>query len=510
MFVVNFWNFAKKINSTEQPTLPGSDIQCDLKEDTTITTPILKIAAGVARPLYNYAYIAEFGRYYWIVDWEWIGGLWYCFLRCDVLATYKSSIGSTTCYVARSSAASDGRVQDNAYPTVAEIRTVTDAGSYFDWDLNDGTYVISILGGSGKYYGFDAQNVARFFSYLFSEDYLQQVVGPSIDLDLYPELRVELNALQYIGTVMYLPTQISGDYVTDIAVGRGSVQNVDGIFISDYVQTRGTSIPGLPTHPQLSRGDYLRLPPYTRHVLSFPPYGVFDLPSESYLSGGNLLATITFDVRTGDSVLNVGTSTGGLDAGQTLIRACAPIGVDVRQSRGVSRGYSVTRGAITQGGAALGLAANVAGAGGALANNGVMGTAGSSRLAPGFAAMQGISAGAMAGGAIAATMANIASFVDGHLSHIGEVASSRIPFISSIGASGSACELVGDVQTESFFTLIADEHNASMGRPLCKAMTIANIPGFILCQTAPVEIVGATDTEIGAVKQYMTGGFYYE
>lgn len=488
MFVVNFWTFAKKINSTELPVPPGTAIQCDLKEDTTITTPILKIAAGVTRPLYNYAYITEFGRYYWIVDWEWIGGLWYCFLRCDVLSTYRSAIGNTTCYVLRSSADSDGDIMDTLYPTTSNIQVVSEQVTDLPWTAN-GYYIVNVLGGSGSFYAMDAANLTRFFTYLFSDDYLQSVVGPTVDLDEFPELKVQLNPLQYIGSIVYVPVEVQGGLVTDILVGRAGVFGITAYHMDNYIENVGFQVPAVPTHPQSgSRGNYLNYPPYTRHTLNFPPFGSIDLPSDLIQPGRNASGIIAYDIRTGDSVLELySTMSGDLTV---LARVCAPIGVDVLQSRAVSKGYAVMRGALSN---TAGQLNSLAGGAGAVsgASSGNMGL--------------DIAGNALRGGA------SIASFIDSFFyKPAGDMASSRIPAVTSVGSSGSAAEMEGVPMITSVFSYVTGEHNASMGRPLHESRVIASIPGFILCQTAPVEVTGATDSEIGAIKHYMTGGFYYE
>ena len=71
---------------------------------------------------YNYAYISDFGRYYFINDITYDKGIWVMTLNVDVLATYKTTIGSTSTYLLRSSYLYNPRIID----TVQELHIDAD------------------------------------------------------------------------------------------------------------------------------------------------------------------------------------------------------------------------------------------------------------------------------------------------------------------------------------------------------------------------------------------------
>lgn len=63
-----------------------------LREETSITNPVITIATDVFQPC-NYAYIGDFGRWYYIDDIISVRkGLWEVSLTCDVLMTYRVGI----------------------------------------------------------------------------------------------------------------------------------------------------------------------------------------------------------------------------------------------------------------------------------------------------------------------------------------------------------------------------------------------------------------------------------
>lgn len=89
-------------------------------ENTSIVSPIIKFAWNTngAIPNVNYAYIPQFGRYYYVTDVKaLIGGSMEYHLRCDVLMTYRGAIRSSTQTVVRSeSIGKPTMIPDENYP----------------------------------------------------------------------------------------------------------------------------------------------------------------------------------------------------------------------------------------------------------------------------------------------------------------------------------------------------------------------------------------------------------
>lgn len=93
-------NINKKINKTlgTYVTLEGT-----LKEDCKLLDPVIKIAANDP-PDFNYAYIPDFNRYYFVEPPTAIRtGIWELTMHVDVLYTYRDGIMSAPCIVAKSS-----------------------------------------------------------------------------------------------------------------------------------------------------------------------------------------------------------------------------------------------------------------------------------------------------------------------------------------------------------------------------------------------------------------------
>ena len=82
----------------------------------TVTGGAARIESATNLSGYNYAYIEDFNRYYFIdsITSE-RANLWLLTLRCDVLMTYKSQIGNLTGTIDRSETLRSGYLQDSQY-----------------------------------------------------------------------------------------------------------------------------------------------------------------------------------------------------------------------------------------------------------------------------------------------------------------------------------------------------------------------------------------------------------
>lgn len=78
----------------------GSDISGTLREDCSVIDPVIAIE-GLTDLSVNYAYITEFGRYYYINNIVCKGKLFELHMHVDVLKTYASGIRGNNAVVAR-------------------------------------------------------------------------------------------------------------------------------------------------------------------------------------------------------------------------------------------------------------------------------------------------------------------------------------------------------------------------------------------------------------------------
>lgn len=84
-----------------------------LKNDTDVTAPVFLLSSPLP-PNYNYGYIPDFKRYYFIESSSiTVGKMYEISLKCDVLMTYKSEISQSAVIVRRSSNKGNKLIPDN-------------------------------------------------------------------------------------------------------------------------------------------------------------------------------------------------------------------------------------------------------------------------------------------------------------------------------------------------------------------------------------------------------------
>ena len=466
-FKVKLYTLSKRDNSTKQPTGTGTEFDCIIKTGSGIINPTISLDIGIAGnpSVYNYAYIATFGRYYFIEEWYFERALWTATLRVDVLATYKSQIGSSSLYVMRAASQHDGSIVDTLYPAKAgcsyESTTITNPW----WD--NISYVVGTVSrggnmGSLAYYGMSSAAIHTMCQNLLDPTYIINTTNGFDLADASEALQLSLvDPIQYVKSCMALPVSLS-----DISnIGSAAVvyafswdTGATGYKIAQAPYINKSFSFSIKKHPDTnSRGNYVNSSPFTNISLTMPPFGVFDIDTSVTCNASTLTADVQIDPITGKAILTVKCN------GIVLNRVEAQLGVPISLS-------SVTRDYV---GAASGLA------------------------------------GAIGGAATGAAFAGVGGAVLGAASGIGNAISSLMPRASTIGTTGGFASGMGTFRLDhQFFRPIADD-NTHNGRPLCQVKTINTLSGYMIIQDGDVTISG-TSSEDAKIRNYLESGFYYE
>jgi hypothetical protein len=464
-FTVKLYSVSKKMNSTLRPTTVLVQTDCRLKEPCSIINPVLSINFGLtANPqIYNYAYIQSFGRYYFIRNWTFSQALWNAELEVDVLASWRDYIRSTTCYIVRSSYASNGKIIDTMYPAKSESSIQDSQVTPSPWitdSIGNGCYVVGVAGQTTTYYIFTKSALDLFFNYLFSDTYAMDMTANWSST--FPQLKAQCNPLQYITSLMWFPFQIVGDDVSSIRVGWVNVP-VACWAVSGSGIANGLSGWTLRKHPQAAtRGDYLNNAPFSNYTLFYPPWGNITLDSECLANATNIIATWNVDLRTGQGTLIIASGTSMEGNTHILSWLHSQVGVAQQVSQIVNKGYGF-----------------------------------GNAFAPALATSANIFAGNFAGAA--ATIA----------SEIGNAAASKIPSATTLGSNGGIDSLRGTPSLQYEFKLIVDEDNGHRGRPLCEMREISTLLGYIQV-SKPTILAPTTKEEQEKIIDFMEGGFFNE
>ena len=455
-FTVNLYTLSKRDNSTKRPTGNGKSYSCIIKNGSGILHPTISLDLGKTSDpsQYNYAYIPNFDRYYFIEEWFFDRALWTASLKVDVLATYKTEIGSSNLYVMRCASEHDGNIIDTLYPAKSGCSFASDTKTN-PWTQGM-TYVVGIISksatcGSQTHYGLLRSAFTGLCSWLLS-DVVTEDRGFSWD-DCSQELQRSLvDPLQYIKTCVLLPVPIGDTHGSTGATVNvyGWASNTTGKVLTENDAIVKTYSFSIQKHPDTaSRGNYVNSAPFTAITLTVPPFGSFDIDTSVSCNASTVDVAIRIDQITGKGTMTVSCN------GIILNRIESQIGIPISMS-------SVTRDF-------LGTASNV---GGAIGNF-------------------------------------LTGDVVGGLSGIGNAIQSLQARSNTIGTTGSYGSLLGDFKLDhQFFRPIADD-NTHNGRPLCSRRTLNTLSGYMIIQDGDVAING-TSTEDAEVRNYLETGFYYE
>ncbi len=338
---VKFYNFTKNENSTARPSGSAAyDGTCVIRKDCSIINPQIELDYdpdnGSTWFNYNYCYIANFHRYYYVRDWTISDSFIIATLEVDVLATYKTQIGNSTLFVIRSSAEIDGGIIDSFYPT--------NVGTTFDADLKsnkwrvsgNGFYVVGVVsknGGMGsiEYYAFSPTNMQTFVANLLN-DSITNGNGFSWDDASQALQKSIIDPLQFIKSCVYIPraySDLTGTTVSSVDVFDWTIQC--SAKIPDHVDYNIETSFTRPTHPQSPNYPYLRLSPYSIYTLYIPPFGVIELDSTVLAMSANVVTRIIIDIATGEGTLEIyagdlpGSGTGAYLLNVVLAQVVVPI-----------------------------------------------------------------------------------------------------------------------------------------------------------------------------------------
>ena len=123
----------------------GNDITGTLREDCSVINPVIKIEGLEADYLKhaNYAYIPDFGRYYYINNIVCTGHLYELHMHVDVLMTYKAGIRACQAVVARQEKQYNLYLQDGVFKTYADPHIEI---KQFPNGFTDFQFILSVAG----------------------------------------------------------------------------------------------------------------------------------------------------------------------------------------------------------------------------------------------------------------------------------------------------------------------------------------------------------------------------
>lgn len=458
-YMVTFYTFDKKINSTKRPnkTYQYVELYCRLNDGSGLINPVFKVDFSQYDNInawdYNYCYVQEFDRYYFVKDWRYNLGLWICETSVDVLASYKGSIGAMSTYVLRSASNFDRYLPDNLYPVKsgATYATKQNNNNPFAASFSGGYFVAGIInndsGGYGavNYYVFTASEFRSFSNYLLSNVSIYGVTDISSQL-----LKCLYNPFQYVVSCMWLPIEPpKGANVSSVPIGWWTVPT-SAARLSGFVRVSGTCTCEIPRNPEGRYKQFMYGEPYTEYYLDFPPFGSFSISADNLIN-----ATVLDFAWNVDCITGLGRLQMGANSAQPFNIVHAQIGVPIQLAQ---------------------------------------------MSPPVFDQLQQ---------AIPDTGIEWADTIINTLGNVGNaLVATKMP-MQTTGTTGGFMGGYYPIKLTGIFHGVAEENLVEFGAPFCQTIQLRNLRGYILC--AHGEFDGtATREETEQINSFLTSGFFYE
>lgn len=470
MFSVFFYAFSKKHNSTALPISGAVEIQCALKDNTSILNPVLEIEIINNPATYTYAYIPDFNRYYFVSDWKYIIGRWECELSVDVLGTYKTVIGNSSRYILRSSSEYDKDVIDTFYPALGSkpLNYISTASTAFSQNFESGIYVLGVAsrGGNGAgaitYYRLTATQVSDLVNYMLiqpSDLWTDSFTGLTDTL-----YRSIYSPFDYIKSCKWFP-------ITFVPLGTENIKfgnyesNIRGNLLPLDATTWGYNpfLLSLPSNWANLDAKH-KTKPNAGLFIVLNPFGVIELNPADFYDADSIRLKLYPDYISGEALLKIYKVIGTTD--YFITQVSAQLAIDINIS-------ATTVNFTGTGASALSFISAAAG----IATGGISTAIG-----------------------IPLAAASAGSFI-----------TSATPTVS--GSIGNTTR--GAVALDGIATLIytstnyAHENISEFGKPLMKTRYISSLSGYIKCGDGEIDISCFDDEKI-QIESYLTGGFFYE
>lgn len=382
---VEFFNFAKRKNSTSIPTgAAQKTASVLLKNDCTLENPVFELhSATIAEyALYNYVHVPSFGRYYFINERTYkAGSVIEITCSIDALGSFRSEIMTMSgVFIEYGSTPTnniiDGRLPRKTTPIITESYGALSGTTFTE----NGCVLISSSGNdtTGLYILSNASDIYDLFSgidwtqpaYPTGADTTAAIISSASQMiDIAGEFFTKQSATRNIRNSFTLPwtphNGVVGSAVHDYTIGafntHKTVYKIADKVVTDHVTL---SIPW-------NFADYRKSSNFTTLLLYAPLFGMITLPTDSLINDTQIDVLYSFSYENGDISMRVK----GVQSDQIVstgsANASAPVGVGSSNINATKVSTAVTAGAaglatIALASTGAGIIAGAAGAAGAV------------------------------------------------------------------------------------------------------------------------------------------------
>lgn len=285
MQITLYENFAKKDNSTLTPNISGINVNCALKNSTSISNPTFILTVEN----FNISYVKWDERFYFVTDISSLrNGVIELSCTIDVLATYKKQILQTIAYIECSTSKFNSNLLDTRIPNTGNIIQSVESSEDIERFSQSGCYCLTIIGSGGS-------NTEQRFVTRQGLNNLSDNISQITDEDVINGLVLKFGSV--FGTITgctFLPFSLPNGTNELIKIGDYTT-GTDSIVASSLVslETKTINIPWIYTIPRRmteSLNIYL------------PCVGNVPLDSSQFLNDTTLTIYCIFDYVTGELI----------------------------------------------------------------------------------------------------------------------------------------------------------------------------------------------------------------
>ena len=460
-----FYAFSKRRNSTKIPASDeGVDRDIVLKKPTSLINPVIQtqtVNDGV-----NYVYIPEFARYYFVDDTiKMTNNVTEFHLSVDVLASMRAEILPKAAYVTRAYSQTDNTLTDTFYPTKSGMQQKKNYADFVP--LAAPAFVVSAIGidenavsttgGACRYYVMSSSELASLMKFIFDQTNYQDDIAEGV-------VKTFFNPSQYLVSCYFCPffnDMPSGDKVPFQFGWWKTADEFRELSPSASIRTGPYTIK-IPRPNEGNISAYENYAPYAAYRIYIPFYGMFDLDADLLKGSDTIKIEQIIDIPTGIGKIVVYL---GNDANRDNLKILFMAEASVAASIPMAQSSMP----INWDTAIAGTVKNV------------MGRFSTSEFED--------------------TLSDIASLyldVNRQVSVTGTVGcfSQRLFEAEII--------VICDYKTQ------VEKNHALFGDPLCKAVRLSDMNGFVRCLSFNMQSYNYLQTECDQVNQYLNGGAYIE
>lgn len=339
---VRFYNFAKRTKETLQPTSASyTEKDLILKEGCNVVEPIFLTQTFIVGA-YNYAYVLDWNRYYFISDSKFIEGMFEVSLTEDYLASFKTEIGSTSCMILYASG-STKNIVDPRIPVIADVVLGHEQSAISGATINTsgmGAVIVGITG-NGSFGAYLLKYSGDIKELLDGCDNYWNGLSITDTTDALKQMWYGGSAAECLKSAISIPlvlagSDVSGGSAEDLYLGGYPCKNsnnssIQGYHINKPVVTYTTTI-SIPWQSS----DWKKVSQYTDITLFIPMVGFMSVPATEAQKDTSLDVRLCINVTSGDiSCAVVGTQSGrsfGLASGNCAMNtAYGSTGIDTNK-----------------------------------------------------------------------------------------------------------------------------------------------------------------------------------